>query len=98
MLDQLTFVFSVQMENIGKMCSVYKWDQREKEAASLKINHKKIEFAELHFHIDKIKAIVGPSTLQLQSILNNGPMPQTIVCLQHVVCDFFHGFPQVGKK
>ena len=79
-----------RMEDIGERYGDREWEQRKQRLLSCD-ESQKIGFVDSHLHLDKIRAVAGFSALQ--SILNNGPMPQTPVRLQHAVCNFCHGVP-----
>ena len=83
-------VLMPQMEDIVERYGDREWQQRKDRLLSCD-ESQKIVFVDSHFHLNKIRAVVGFSALQ--SILNNGPMPQTPVRLQHAVCNFCHGVP-----
>ena len=86
-------VLSPRMEDIGERYGDREWEQRKQRLLSCD-ESQKIGFVDSHLHLDKIRAVAGFSALQ--SILNNGPMPQTPVHLQHAVCNFCHGVPSRG--
>ena len=80
-------VLPPRMEDIGERYGDREWEQRKQRLLSCD-ESQKIGFVDSHFHLDKIRAVAGFSALQ--SISNNGPMPQTPVRLQHAVCNFCH--------
>ena len=86
-------VLPPRMEDIGERYGDREWEQRKQRLLSCD-ESQKIGFVDSHLHRDKIRAVAGFSALQ--SILNNGPMPQTPVRLQHAVCNFCHGVPSRG--
>ena len=83
-------VLPPRMEDIGERYGDREWEQRKRRLLSCD-ESQTIGFVDSHLHLDKIRAATGFSALQ--SILNNRPMPQTPVRLQHAVCNFCHGVP-----